>query len=75
MIDFSVPLQGLERAETRLNTAATRIAGIGGSPEGDIVDLSAEAVALIEARNSFAQNVAVIKTFDQISKTLIDVLG
>ena len=72
----AIALQGLQQAEVQLETAASAIATGGatsanaGNP--DVVDLSAEIVALMSAQNSFSANLATLKTADQIQKTLID---
>ena len=75
----SIALQGLHQAETQLETAAARIASGGASsPDGaslDVVDLSAEMVALMSARNLFDINLATLKTADQIQKSLVDLKG
>lgn len=75
MIDFTTPLSGMQQAETSLNRSAARIAKIGGSAASDSVDLSAEAVAMIEARNNFAANAKVARTEDQMNKSLLRILG
>ena len=75
MIDFDSslagPLTGLDRAEASLNQTASRLA----SGPADTVDLSAEIVALMEARNNFEMNTKVIQATDQMSKSLLDALG
>jgi flagellar hook protein FlgE len=75
MIDFNVPLDGLNRAASTLDQSARRIASIGGSPEGDSVDLSAEAVAMIEAKITYQANASLLRTGGELAKALIDVLG
>jgi flagellar hook protein FlgE len=75
MIDFSTPLAGLNAATTSLNKVAANIANYGGSPTGNSVDLSADAVALIQAKNDFAANINVAKTEDQLTKSLLSILG
>jgi flagellar basal body rod protein FlgG len=74
MIDFQTPLSGMNRASASLDQAASRIAA-APFPGGDSVDLSAEMVALMTARTSFAANVAVAKTEDQMSQSLLSILG
>jgi flagellar basal body rod protein FlgG len=74
MIDFQAPLQGLSQASASLDRAATRIASIG-TPQGDSVDLSAEMVALIQAKNNFAANAKVTQTLDEVTKSLLDLIG
>ncbi|MGH9666595.1 MAG: flagellar basal body rod C-terminal domain-containing protein [Bryobacteraceae bacterium] len=79
MIDFATPLQGMNQAEQSVNKAAARIAraplaAASGDPQ-DIVDLSAEMIALLEARNNFSANAKVVQTAGDLSKTLIGMLG
>lgn len=73
----AIALQGLQQAEAQLEAAATAIAKAGAaSPDGanlDVVDLSAEMVALMSARNAFDVNLATLKTADQMQKSLVDV--
>jgi flagellar hook protein FlgE len=72
----SIALQGLQQADVQLNAAAAKIASAGASsPDGanlDVVDLSAEMVALMSAHSAFELNLATLKTTDQIQKSLID---
>ena len=74
MIDFSVPLAGMKQAEESLQKTASRLASTGVAGAGDTVDLSAEMVALIEARNDFAVNTKVVRTENQMTKSLLNVL-
>ena len=75
-MDFSIPLQGLDRAEQQFNPAATRIAKtpLPGDPV-DMVDLSAEVVSLMEAKNNFAANARLIHAADELTRSLLDVLA
>ena len=75
MINFDAPLAGLASAETSLNRTAANIARAGFDGPGDSVDLSAEFVALIEARLLFAANIKVAKTEDQVTNNLVNLLG
>ena len=77
-IGMTTSLQGMQRAETQLNQVAQSVAqgpSKSAGPEGDTVDLSAQAVALIEAKNSFEANIQVLKVDDQMSQTLLNVIG
>jgi hypothetical protein len=74
MIDFSVPLAGLDRAAQSLEKTAVRIAQ-AGDPASDSIDLSAEMVALLEARTNFALNAQVVRSEAQVANSLIDILG
>jgi flagellar hook protein FlgE len=58
---------GLERAEGQLNQAAQAIA----TPQGDSVDLSAQAVALIQAKNNFEANLKALQIGDEMTQTLL----
>ena len=73
----SIALRGLEAASNRVNGAARNIATIG-NPEGsggDIVDISAYMVALIEAQVMFAANVKAVKAANEMSGNLLDLLA
>ena len=74
MIDFQTPLQGMDSASASLDRAASRIAAIG-HPSGDSVDLSTETVALIQARNNFGANVKAAQTMDEVSQSLLNIVG
>ena len=75
MIDFSAPLAGMATAEQSLNKAAATVANVGGSPAGDSVDLSAEAVALLEAKNDFRANANVVHAEDDVFRSLLKMVG
>ena len=72
-------LEGMHRAEEQLNAAAGRIARMpanaGPGQSGDVVDLSAEMVALMTARDNFMANVGAAKTGDQLQRALLNVVG
>jgi flagellar hook protein FlgE len=66
----------MERAETQLNQVSQSIArplSSSAAPE-DTVDLSSQAVAMIEAKNSFEANTAALKVGDQMTQTLLKVV-
>jgi flagellar hook protein FlgE len=75
----AIALQGLEQSQAQLENAATRLVGAGTeSPDGagvDIVDLSAEIVALMSAKTQFSANLTTLKTADQIQKSGLDVMA
>ena len=58
-------IEGLKKAQNTLDNAAQNIAGGSQDPQ-DIVSLS-------QAATSFKANAAVIKTDDQLAKTLLDI--
>lgn len=73
----NIALQGLEQANTQLEAAATAIATAGSDSSStgnvDVVDLSAEMVALMSAQNAFSVNLATLKTADQMQQSLVDI--
>ena len=71
MIDFSTPLSGMLRAETAVNQIATRMA----QPANDTVDLSAEMVAMMAAKNSFAVDAKLAQTEDQMTQSALRMLA
>ena len=73
----STALQGLNRAEERLEKTAKRIARLPESHDrtGDEVILGEELVNLIHVRNSYEANLRVLKTEYEIQGHVIDVLG
>lgn len=75
MISLTTPLQGMEAASGRWNTAAGRIARAADPMSRDSVDLSAEAVAMLEAKTAFEANVKAAKTADLMNSTLLNVLA
>ena len=74
---LSSALEGMSRAETQFNKAAGDIARapVVSPSGGDVVDLSASAVALTESKNSFEANTKVFQVADQMSKDLLNVIG
>ena len=74
---LSSALEGMSRAETQFNKAAGDIAraSVVSTAGGDVVDLSASAVALMESKNSFEANTKVFKVADEMSKDLLNVIG
>jgi len=88
MNGMTSPLEGLQRAEAQIADSAKRLSrlpaaltsllastgGVGGEPV-DIVDLSAESVALLQARNVADANIAAFQAFDQIQQHLLNLLG
>jgi len=75
----AIALQGLQQAEINLDKAATRIASFGAdSGDGanvDTVDLSAEMVALMSAKNEFSVNLKTLETANEVQQSLIDVIA
>ena len=70
-------LQGIQNAESLLNTAAARIADPTASTGqgGDSVSLSDNIVALIQAKDEMAVNVKALQVSDEMQTFLLDVVG
>ena len=62
---ISTAIEGLKKAQSQLEGAAQNIASGSQDPQ-DIVSLS-------QAATSFKANAAVIKTDDEMTKTLLDI--
>ncbi len=73
---LSVALDSIGRATTTLDNVAARIATLS-DPEsgGDTVDLSSQMVQLMEARSMVDANIAVLKTANEMSRNLVDLIG
>lgn len=71
-------LDGLHRAEAKLERTADRLARLPSARElsapEDYVDLSEEMVTLLEARQHFKLNTAVLKTALEMEDHLLDML-
>jgi flagellar basal body rod protein FlgC len=73
---LSSALEGMSRAETQLDKADSDIVRAPvASSGGDVVDLSASMVALMESKNSFEANTKVFQIADQMTKDLLNVIG
>ena len=75
-----IALQGLQQADVQLNQAAAGIASYGAAASTtganvDTVDLSAEVVALMSAKNQNAVNLKTLQTGNEIQKTTIDLMA
>jgi hypothetical protein len=71
MIDFSAPLSGMTQAETSVNQIATRLA----QPSTDTVDVSTEMASLMAARDSFAMDIKVAQTEDEMTQSALSVFA
>jgi hypothetical protein len=75
----AIALQGLQIADTQLDSAASRIAASGAlSPDGanlDVVDLSAAMIALLSAKNLASANLATLKTANEVTQNVIDLMA
>ncbi len=72
-----IALQGLQRASGQTDSSARRIsqAVIPVDGGGDIVDLSAEMVALMQAKNLTSAMVSVAKTAQEMDSHILNLLG
>jgi len=66
----AIGLAGMQQAEQRLNKTAAALAG-----PSDQVDLSSEVVTLLAAKKSFSVGAKLVSTEDEMSKTLVNLLG
>jgi hypothetical protein len=71
MIDFSSPLSGMTQAETSVNQIAAHLA----QPPSDSIDLSAELVSMMAARNNFASNATALQTEDQMAQSALSIFA
>lgn len=75
----AIALQGLQQADAQLTNAASRIASAAAlSPDGsnvDVVDISAEMVALLSARNQFSVNVATLKVANEVQQKAVNLIA
>ena len=69
----AIALNGMEAAQSRLERTAVTLSN--AADPTDQVDLSAAAVALIQARDDFAINAKVAQTSVEMEKSLINILG
>jgi flagellar basal body rod protein FlgG len=79
-IGMTSSLQGMQQAESQFNKAAQNIAqwpssSSSSSTPQDTVDLSAQAIALIQSKNSFEANTAALKVSDQMTQSLLNAIG
>ena len=77
-IGMTESVQGMQRAQNQFDQAAQNIAqwpSSSSAPQGDTVDLSAQAVALIQAKNSFEANTAAFKVGDEMTQSVLNVIG
>ncbi len=64
-------LSGMSAAQDRFERVARRTA----QPAEDSVDLSAEAVQMMESRNAFQANASVARAGDDMERTALDILA
>ncbi len=77
-MDLSIPLGGIQEADSAFNSAATSISQNSLSQpagRGDSVDLSTAVVNLLQAKLSFIANVKVAGVEDNLTRNEINLLG
>jgi hypothetical protein len=76
-IALAAALEGIQRAGLQVESVAARLAQPFAADEsgGDVVDLSAEMIALMVAKYNSALGVKLAQTVDQMEGSLLDVLG
>ncbi len=70
----AIALQGLDQAQAQLEAATTGIASAAASPS-DTVDLSAEVVALLSAKNQFSLDLTALKIANQTQRNAVDLIA
>jgi hypothetical protein len=73
----AIALQGLEGAQNRFESAASKLSS-AASPvpgTGDVTDISQATVGLLSAKNDFEGNLTVAKVADEMERTTIDMLA
>ena len=75
---LAVALEGLNRAEAKVDQAAVRISQAGIAPNGssgDAVDMAHEIVNLTVAKDDFLANLKAMQAADDLTKHTIDILA
>ena len=78
MSDLAISLEGIRRAESQIDTSAKKLSRlpVSSSPGGgDVVDLTAETVALLQSKRVAETNIKALQSADEVQKRLIDILG
>jgi flagellar hook-associated protein FlgK len=75
---LSTPIQGLSNAEASFNRAASNISkSFESNPQNpqDQVSLSDAMVSLLNSKNDYEANLKSLKTSDEMTKTVLDILA
>ena len=75
---LATALEGLNRAETKVEQATVRISQAGISPNGssgDTVDLAQEVVNLTIAKDDYLANLKALQAGEELTKHAIDILA
>jgi len=73
-ISGNFAVEAMTAVQARVEQTATRLAQ-AGSPGGDTVDLSAEMVALVEAKSSYAALAQVATAGNELRQKTLDILA
>jgi flagellar basal body rod protein FlgF len=66
----------MQAAQAQVEQSASRIANFTSGANGaDSVDLSAEMISLLEARNSFAADVKAQEVMDETTQSALNLVG
>jgi flagellar hook protein FlgE len=73
----AIALQGLEGAQSRFDSAASKLssAALPISATRDVTDLSQATVNLLSAKNDFEGNLKIMQVADEMEQTTIDMLA
>lgn len=78
-IGMSTSVQEMQSSMAQFDQVASKIAqapaSVTAGPQEDTVDLSAQAVALIQAKNSFEANTKAFKVGDEMTQYLLNAIG
>lgn len=73
---YTTPLSGMLAAQDQVERSASRIAGFPANGAGaDSIDLSAEMINLLEARNDFAADVKAQEVMDETAQSALNLVG
>ena len=70
-------LAGMQEADRQVDTTASRLARLpfSNTAPQDTIDLSAEMVNLLQARDNFAANAKVVHVADSIQQNMLNILA
>jgi hypothetical protein len=78
MSGIQASLEGLRRSEASIEKIAKRLAElpvtVTGEPQ-DIVDISAEAIALMVAENTFQANLKALESSNDLAQSTLNLLA
>jgi flagellar basal body rod protein FlgG len=75
---LSTAVEGIDRAQAKVDRAAKRLAQFAAFEDSspvDTVELSDEIVSLVAAQNAHAANATVVRTAAELESKLLDILA